>query len=100
MEPLADLLLEYRSEALVQLAQDFVDIENVATVEDAIAGARDILAERFADDASIRQKIRTFSWKEGILTTALKNAELDEKRFLKCITNMKSLLTALFLIVF
>jgi len=80
LEPLADLLLEYRSEALVQLAQDFVDIENVATVEDAIAGARDILAERFADDASIRQKIRTFSWKEGILTTALKNAELDEKK--------------------
>ena len=80
LEPLADLLLEYRSEALVQLAQDFVDIENVATVEDAIAGARDILAERFADDASIRQKIRTFSWKEGMLTTALKNAELDEKK--------------------
>ncbi|MCS1381630.1 RNA-binding transcriptional accessory protein [Lysinibacillus sphaericus] len=80
LEPLADLLLEYRSEALVQLAQDFVDMENVATVEDAIAGARDILAERFADDASIRQKIRTFSWKEGMLTTALKNAELDEKK--------------------
>ncbi|CAM5495973.1 RNA-binding transcriptional accessory protein OS=Lysinibacillus sphaericus OX=1421 GN=LS41612_02625 PE=4 SV=1 [Lysinibacillus sphaericus] len=55
-------------------------MENVATVEDAIAGARDILAERFADDASIRQKIRTFSWKEGMLTTALKNAELDEKK--------------------
>ncbi|MFJ7841798.1 Tex family protein [Lysinibacillus sphaericus] len=80
LEPLADLLLEYRSEALVQLAQDFVDMENIATVEDAIAGARDILAERFADDASIRQKIRTFSWKEGMLTTALKNAELDEKK--------------------
>lgn len=80
LEPLADLLLEYRSEALVQLAQDFVDMKNVATVEDAIAGARDILAERFADDASIRQKIRTFSWKEGMLTTALKNAELDEKK--------------------
>lgn len=80
LEPLADLLLEYRSEALVQLAQDFVDMENVATVEEAIAGARDILAERFADDASIRQKIRTFSWKEGMLTTALKNAELDEKK--------------------
>ncbi|MFJ7669019.1 Tex family protein [Lysinibacillus sp. NPDC097195] len=80
LEPLADLLLEYRSEALIQFAQDFVDIENVATVEDALAGARDILAERFADDAGIRQKIRTFSWKEGILTTTLKNGELDEKK--------------------
>lgn len=80
LEPLADLLLSYRSEALVQLAQDFVDTENVATVEDALAGARDILAERFADDAGIRQKIRAFSWKEGVLTTTLKNAELDDKK--------------------
>jgi len=80
LEPLADLLLEFRSEALAQLAQDFVDTENVATVEDALAGARDILAERFADDAGIRQKIRAFSWKEGVLTTTLKNAELDEKK--------------------
>lgn len=80
LEPLADHLLEYRNEALVQLAQDFVDMENVATVDDALAGARDILAERFADDAGIRQKIRAFSWKEGVLTTTLKNAEVDEKK--------------------
>lgn len=80
LEPLADILLEYRNEALVQLAQQFVDVENVATVDDALAGARDILAERFADDAGIRQKIRAFSWKEGVLTTTLKNAEVDEKK--------------------
>ncbi|QPQ37717.1 RNA-binding transcriptional accessory protein [Lysinibacillus sp. JNUCC-52] len=80
LEPLADLLLEYRNGALDQLAQDFVDNENVATVEDALAGARDILAERFADDAGIRQKIRAFSWKDGVLATTLKNAELDEKK--------------------
>ncbi|MFJ7408457.1 MULTISPECIES: Tex family protein [unclassified Lysinibacillus] len=80
LEPLADLLLEYRNEALVQLAQNFVDVENVATIDDALAGARDILAERFADDAGIRQKIRAFSWKEGVLTTTLKNAEVDEKK--------------------
>ncbi|MFJ5767341.1 Tex family protein [Lysinibacillus sp. NPDC093210] len=80
LEPLADHLLEYRNAALVQLAQDFVDMENVATVDDALAGARDILAERFADDAGIRQKIRAFSWKEGVLTTTLKNAEMDEKK--------------------
>ncbi|MGE7842871.1 Tex family protein [Lysinibacillus sp. NPDC093712] len=80
LEPLADLLLEYRNEALVQLAQNFVDMDNVATVDDALAGARDILAERFADDAGIRQKIRAFSWKEGVLTTTLKNAEVDEKK--------------------
>lgn len=80
LEPLADLLLEYRTDALATLASGYVSSEkNVATVEDALAGARDILAERFADDAGIREKIRTFSWKEGVLTTSSKNEEADEK---------------------
>ena len=50
------------------------------TVEEALAGARDILAERFADDAAIREKLRTLSWREGKLVTAVKNAEKDEKQ--------------------
>ncbi|MEB2283009.1 RNA-binding transcriptional accessory protein [Lysinibacillus xylanilyticus] len=79
LEPLADLLLEYRSDALEQLAMAFVDEEKVANVEDALAGARDILAERFADEAAIREKIRSYSWKDGVLVTSVKNAEADDK---------------------
>ena len=80
LEPLANLLLEYRHEAVANLALDYVNLEKqVDTVEDAIAGARDILAERFADNAGIREKIRAFSWKEGMLTTSSKNEEADEK---------------------
>ena len=33
-----------------------MDNEQVANTEEALIGARDILAERFADDASIREK--------------------------------------------
>lgn len=77
-----------------------MDNEQVANTEEALMGARDILAERFADDASIREKIRAYSWKDGILVTSVKNTEIDEKMFLKCITNMKSLLVALCRIVF
>lgn len=44
-----------------------------------MAGARDILAERFADDAAIREKIRAYSWKDGLLVTSVKNAEADDK---------------------
>ncbi|MFE3575476.1 Tex family protein [Lysinibacillus sp. NPDC059133] len=79
LEPLADLLLEYRNDALEQLAMAFIDEEKVTNVEEALAGARDILAERFADDAAIREKIRTYSWKDGVLVTSVKNAEADEK---------------------
>ncbi|QGG53347.1 Tex family protein [Lysinibacillus pakistanensis] len=79
LEPLADLLLEYRSDTLAQLTVQFIDGETVTNTEDALAGARDILAERFADDAAIREKIRAYSWKDGLLVTSVKNAEADDK---------------------
>nr|WP_054549586.1 Tex family protein [Lysinibacillus sphaericus] len=79
LEPLADLLLAFSNDALEQLATDFVDNKQVANTEEALIGARDILAERFADDASIREKIRAYSWKDGILMTSVKNTEIDEK---------------------
>jgi len=82
LEPLAELLLGFSNDTLEQLAVKFVDNDLVANAEDALAGARDILAERFADDAAIREKIRSYSLKDGVLVTNVKNAETDEK---KCI---------------
>ncbi|UXJ71244.1 RNA-binding transcriptional accessory protein [Lysinibacillus fusiformis] len=79
LEPLADLLVAFSHAPLEQLAIKFVDNDQVANAEDALAGARDILAERFADDAAIREKIRTYSLKDGVLVTSVKNAEIDEK---------------------
>lgn len=79
LEPLADLLVAFSHDPLEQLAIKFVDNAQVANAEDALAGARDILAERFADDAAIREKIRTYSLKDGVLVTSVKNAEIDEK---------------------
>ncbi|WP_308221981.1 MULTISPECIES: Tex family protein [unclassified Lysinibacillus] len=79
LEPLAELLLAFSNDALEQLAVGFVDNEQVVNTEEALMGARDILAERFADDAAIREKIRAYSWKDGVLVTTVKNAEIDEK---------------------
>lgn len=79
LEPLADLLLAFSHDTLEQLAIKFVDHDQVANAEYALAGARDILAERFADDAAIREKIRTYSLKDGVLVTSVKNTEIDEK---------------------
>lgn len=80
LEPLADRLMEFPLDSLDSLAVAFLSEEKaVLSVEDALTGARDILAERFADDAGIRDKIRALSWKEGLLTTSVKDAEQDEK---------------------
>jgi len=61
LEPLATQIFAQGKEcpALVQLAQAFIDAEKgVNTIEDALAGASDIIAETISDDASIRQKLR------------------------------------------
>lgn len=81
LEPLAEQLLRFTKQSVEQLATPFINEEQgVEMIEDALAGARDILAERFADDATIREKLRTLSWREGKLVMVVKNAEKDEKQ--------------------
>jgi len=46
------------------------------TSEDDLAGARDICAERVAEDAALRKYARAMAWKEGVITTAV----LSEKK--------------------
>nr|WP_106784953.1 Tex family protein [Lysinibacillus timonensis] len=81
LEPLANKLLEFTNEDVGKMASLYLDNEKgVTTVEDAILGAKDILAEIFADDATVRDQIRKLSWREGRVTTTVKNAEKDEKK--------------------
>lgn len=81
LEPLATLLLEFSEKAPEELAVPFVNSEaEVETIEDALAGARDIIAEMFADDASIRESIRKLAWAQGSITSSLKKGAEDEKK--------------------
>ena len=49
-----------------------------------LAGARDIVAEQFADDAAIRENIRKLAWSDGMIVSAVrKGAEGREKCFRK-----------------
>src|SRR5215469_640707 len=62
LEPLADLLFSQQSTSDPQTAAaPFVSAEKgVADVAAALAGARDIIAERVSDDANARAKLRDF----------------------------------------
>ena len=72
LEPLAVKMLlqkEFRG-TVTQIAAAFVNPEKgVDTAEDAIAGARDIIAEMMSEHASLRQELRQRLWHRGILTT-------------------------------
>ena len=81
LEPLADKLMQFSKEDIQNVALTFIDEDKgVSSIEEALTGAKDILAERFADDAAIRDTLRKFSWKEGKILTSLKNSEKDEKK--------------------
>ena len=72
LEPLADALFAQSMSlpAPEELAADYVDAEKgVETVEDALAGASDIIAERISDDATIRQQLRAFIEKNASVTS-------------------------------
>ena len=72
LEPLADTLFEQsmKCEAPEVLAESYVNPDlGVETVEDALAGASDIIAERISDDAAIRQQLRAFIEKNGSITS-------------------------------
>ena len=78
LEPLAEQFLQYPINTLAQLAAPYVSGE--VDEEQAIQGAKDILAERFADEVKIRDLIRQLTWREGTITTAVKKEEQDEKQ--------------------
>lgn len=66
LEPLALRLLEQGSLHPEVLAEAFVN-EDVTTLEEALQGAQDILAEQFTDDPANRAMIRKFTFDTGLL---------------------------------
>ena len=58
LEPLADALLTRRVTRPLQSAQEFINPDlGIETPEDALAGARDIIAETISEDASLRSAL-------------------------------------------
>ncbi len=72
LEPLAMyILLQQRGKDDAEgAAQAYVDPEKgIETAEDALSGARDILAEQFSNDAELRGKLRDYLHKSGVIRT-------------------------------
>ena len=73
LAPLAELLFAQGPDcpAPAAAAADYVDAEKgVESIEEALSGASDIIAETISDDAAIRGKLRELMMKNGILRSA------------------------------
>lgn len=81
LEPLAEWLLTFSKESIEEKAKEFLSEEKeVLTIDDAVAGAKDIIAEVVSDDAESRKWIRKETTKSGTVVSAVKEAEKDEKK--------------------
>jgi uncharacterized protein len=74
----AVILAQETQEPLEQIAKEYLSEEkDVRTVEEAIAGAMDIIAEDISDEADHRSYIRDVTTKEGTLVSVAKDANQE-----------------------
>lgn len=73
LEPLADLMWNVKLADPQAEARKYLN-DNVETVDDALAGARDILAERFSESAGVRDSLRRIFRTRRIESRATKSA--------------------------
>ena len=81
LEPLAKIIMSFPSTFNEENIKKFLN-ENVKTTEDAIQGAKYIIAEWISDNAYYRKWIRSYFYKNALITSKLKkNAEDENKTY-------------------
>ncbi|WP_226530322.1 Tex family protein [Metabacillus niabensis] len=81
LEPLAEWISTLPNQGSIEhKAEDFLNEEKgVTSVEEAIQGAQDIIAEQISDQPKYRQWIRDTTFRKGQITSSAKDEEKDEK---------------------
>ena len=71
LEPLADILQAQSKDYVIMTEAEKFVTEEVPTVEDAIAGAKDIVAERISDNAELRKELREIIANKAFIVCSL-----------------------------
>ena len=79
LEPLAKIIMAQSPTFSLEQVKKFLN-ENVKTVEDAIQGAKYIIAEWISDNAYYRKWIRSYFYKNGMITSKIKKNAEDENK--------------------
>ena len=83
LEPLAQRLFDQEKFDLDEFAKSFIDSEKgVASLEEALDGARDIIAEWVSENPDTRKNVREIFWSEGAVESrVLKGKEAEGQKF-------------------
>ena len=71
LEPLSEAIINQDNKiSIEEIAEKFIDPEKgVETIEDAIAGAKDIIAENISDNPTYRKEIKRYCYRDGVVLT-------------------------------
>ena len=77
LEPLSEIIFNQKEKTDInEISKEYLSEEKeVTTVEDAIQGALDIIAENISDNANYRKYIKKICYREGVLTTKASDEE-------------------------
>jgi uncharacterized protein len=83
LEPLAEKISLQENFDITEFAKSFVDdSKGVASVDEALAAARDIIAEQISEHVETRKKVRELFWNEGTVTAhVIKNKETEGQKY-------------------
>jgi len=83
LEPLADLLFAQSGVDPAKEAEAYIDLKKeVESIEDALAGARDIIAERVNEDQTIRETVRAYFAEHAVIRSkVIMGKELEGAKF-------------------
>ena len=79
LEPLAKIIMSFPDKFDLELVKKYLN-ENVKTVEDALQGAKYIIAEWISDNAYYRKWIRGYFYRNGLITSKVKKNAEDENK--------------------
>lgn len=79
LEPLAKIIMSFKRTNIKKIAESYLN-ENVKSVEEAIEGAKYIIAEWISDNAYYRKYIRNNMKNNGVIHTKLKKNAIDENK--------------------
>ena len=79
LEPLAKIIMSFPTTFNDESVKKFLN-DNVKTIDDAITGAKYIIAEWISDNAYYRKWIRSYFFKNGVITSKLKKKDDDANK--------------------
>ena len=79
LEPLAKIIMSFPDNFNMENVKKFLN-ENVKTEEEALVGAKYIIAEWISDNAYYRKWIRSYFYKNGLITSKIKKNAKDENK--------------------